>query len=1144
MRGRHIGTTDRPYPDTSTTTVPVRMRNDCPKQQQQQHNNNDNNKSDRCTMWVATTTTRRTERFQNLNAINRPIKDMEISVERFRNLDAIRNEFLLSFTVITMSSVENKDDNVANKDKDLLSTVVKYPEWMDHEEELRKNPYGVPLWELYLSSLEEALYEARRVSQTTKNQEKLISIGGGGDGVRVGDLRRLVETDLVPLLLWVGQRATQMLPGSYKLWRHHLLLQQKLLRDCNSSSLAWELSVPSILRSYRVALQRLHKMPRIWMDAIEFFQEHCPYHVTLWRRWINQALEALPVTQHEKLRSVVLPFVDNKHNKNNKTDCRGLPLDTELTLLRRYSKFHPPHREILAQRCLDNGRPAEAAVWLSEILNDDTFVSPTGQPRYDLWLLLANTCCQYPHETQRVGIDFDQWIRGSLTHQRPNNDNNHHHKDKDGSSETAEKTNKNKQGRQANEDKDTGETLSTTPSLHFGEMEGTLWAKLANYYIRAGEFEVARGVYEEGMESVSRVRDFTILFDAYIQLEEGILESLMGTGDEEEEEEEEATDGATNQGDQAAAKDEEEDWDLLLQNTRTAPSRNNNNKVDLEWALSRAEHLTARRPLLLNRVLLKQNPHNVGEWLLRAKLYEDQSQWSMSVETLKESLRTVQARHVVNGTPSQLVTRLAALYESNNEPDQSRLLLKNVCWEGTFAFRDVDDLAQCWGAWVELELRHECWDEALSIARQAVARPTTAKANRGVTKGLVRSLRLWDLLLDLEESLGTVQTTKDAYNRALEVKVATPVHILNFCSFLKDQRYFEEAFGAYERGVEAFDFPAVKVLWKSYLRDFMERYKGQQHVERTRDLLARCLESCPPEDAAEFFLQSASFEEEYGLTQRALRVYQTMCATVPSDKDKYTAYRLWIAKTTKYRGLPATRDIYQQAVQTLSDRPAAQLCLDFCKMETTLHELDRARAILVYGAQAADPRAFPEYWLAWHDFEVSHGNEETFREMLRIKRTVQAAFSTVNYNATGMAAAQEESNLTTEEAVNLIIHQEGVDVLEDQPHGAQEISQNATSTTTTTAMGGGGGGFVPAKRTATAALQDVEDRVAKLRKVVVQNQEDGDEIDIDDDDDDDEEEEGGGDEQGKSAAAVPVRNVSTKQVPDAVFGGLANKAKQ
>jgi pre-mRNA-splicing factor SYF1 len=78
----------------------------------------------------------------------------------------------------------------------------------------------------------------------------------------------------------------------------------------------------------------------------------------------------------------------------------------------------------------------------------------------------------------------------------------------------------------------------------------------------------------------------------------------------------------------------------------------------------------------------------------------------------------------------------------------------------------------------------------------------------------------------------------------------------------------------------------------------------------------------------------------------------------------------------------------------------------------------------------ADPRRNPEYWTAWHEFEVSHGNEETFREMLRIKRSVQASFSTVNYNAIDVGSSLD--NLDPEQALELIATQEGVD-LEDDP---------------------------------------------------------------------------------------------------------------
>ena len=61
--------------------------------------------------------------------------------------------------------------------------------------------------------------------------------------------------------------------------------------------------------------------------------------------------------------------------------------------------------------------------------------------------------------------------------------------------------------------------------------------------------------------------------------------------------------------------------------------------------------------------------------------------------------------------------------------------------------------------------------------------------------------------------------------------------------------------------------------------------------------------------------------------------------------------------------------------------------------ELQLTEVDRARAIYTHGSQQVDPASDKEYWPTWHEFEVAHGNEDTFREMLRVKRSVKAHFS-------------------------------------------------------------------------------------------------------------------------------------------------------
>lgn len=47
----------------------------------------------------------------------------------------------------------------------------------------------------------------------------------------------------------------------------------------------------------------------------------------------------------------------------------------------------------------------------------------------------------------------------------------------------------------------------------------------------------------------------------------------------------------------------------------------------------------------------------------------------------------------------------------------------------------------------------------------------------------------------------------------------------------------------------------------------------------------------------------------------------------------------------------------------------------------------------------------PQFWEKWKEFEVRHGNEDTVREMLRIKRSVQATYNTnVNFMSAQMLA--------------------------------------------------------------------------------------------------------------------------------------------
>ena len=58
---------------------------------------------------------------------------------------------------------------------------------------------------------------------------------------------------------------------------------------------------------------------------------------------------------------------------------------------------------------------------------------------------------------------------------------------------------------------------------------------------------------------------------------------------------------------------------------------------------------------------------------------------------------------------------------------------------------------------------------------------------------------------------------------------------------LQENKYFEESFQVYERGIALFKWPHVKDIWQAYLSQFVDRYKGTK-LERARDLFKQALD--------------------------------------------------------------------------------------------------------------------------------------------------------------------------------------------------------------------------------------------------------------------------------------------------------------
>jgi pre-mRNA-splicing factor SYF1 len=60
-----------------------------------------------------------------------------------------------------------------------------------------------------------------------------------------------------------------------------------------------------------------------------------------------------------------------------------------------------------------------------------------------------------------------------------------------------------------------------------------------------------------------------------------------------------------------------------------------------------------------------------------------------------------------------------------------------------------------------------------------------ADGNQPVQMKLHKSLRLWTFYVDLEESLGNLESTREVYERILDLRIATPQVIINYAYFLE-----------------------------------------------------------------------------------------------------------------------------------------------------------------------------------------------------------------------------------------------------------------------------------------------------------------------------------------------------------------------
>lgn len=457
-----------------------------------------------------------------------------------------------------------------------------------------------------------------------------------------------------------------------------------------------------------------------------------------------------------------------------------------------------------------------------------------------------------------------------------------------------------------------------------------------------------------------------------------------------------------------------------------------NTNTDISLWVLRLEKLIDSRALLVNSVTLRRNPHDVSEWLNRVKLFTARSDTLSVIKTFVQAVGTVDP-FKAEGKVHSLWAHFASYYERHGQVGDARQVYEKALG---VEFKSPESLAHIYCRYAEMELvsthiragGKERARAAIEILTRGTTPPknylsrnfikdaiaTSGAANPGnpanasgsgtltAAKDLVyRSPLLWSFLADLHESYGTVESTKAVYDRLISLKVVTPTLLLNFAAFLETNALFEEAFRAYEMGVTVFSYPHSAPIWITYLKKFVERHGGKR-LDRARDIFEQAIKAAPVTHCRVLYVMYANFEEAYGLPRALLRVLQRACLAVPLS-ERMDMFFLYAAKAAEFFGAVRARDAFDLAMKSLPEQQLPIVALQYAALERKLGDLDRARAIYLYASQYADPMTNSKYWSVYKVFELAHGNDNTYRDMLKARRAVKLHFAQSSLHANALA---------------------------------------------------------------------------------------------------------------------------------------------
>ena len=427
----------------------------------------------------------------------------------------------------------------------------------------------------------------------------------------------------------IYQVSLNYLPGSYKLWYNYLKEEREYVTsNYNFPNKHYE----EVNRIHEQALIYMMKMPIIWIDYIQFMIEQNSIINT--KKIFNIALQVIPITQHKRLWDIYIPWVESL------VGCHK----TKIEIFKRYIKFNPDYKEKFINYLIGVKEFNLAIHLIIDILNDEKFYSKENKSQYYYWIMLCQIINNYPEvlnlSKHNKDLTIDKVIRHGIK--------------------------------------------------KYTDEVGNLWVTLANYYIKIGLIEKAREIFEEALEKILTVRDFSLIFNSYLNFEQEMMKQNLFNNEKENTfevseniENNKLNELESNELDNAFDNlkindiSYEKDKELLKEKKIMEKDITNESNIQ-KFNFIRVNNLLQRRPFLLNSTILRRNPNNVSEWLKRIELMKEKKDINMIKNLYEESLNTIKINDAY-GKLSELYISYANFYENINDIKKANEIYYKGC---------------------------------------------------------------------------------------------------------------------------------------------------------------------------------------------------------------------------------------------------------------------------------------------------------------------------------------------------------------------------------------------------------------------------------------------------------------------------------